>query len=703
MQDFIGSVRRSLVFKPDDGVGNSFGGFVEKIGSSIRKSKIGLFTKASIQALPPPVEKSRGAGKKNNDEAGSQIRWRKGELIGCGAFGRVYMGMNLDSGELLAVKQVSVVVNVASKDKTQRYLGTAREEESLNIFLEFVPGGSISSLLGKFGSFPESVIRMYTKQILLGLEYLHKNGIMHRDIKGANILVDNKGRIKLADFGASKKVVELATMTGAKSMKGTPYWMAPEVIVQTGHSFSADIWSVGCTVIEMATGKPPWSQQYQEVAALFHIGTTKAHPPIPDHLSADAKDFLLKCLEGEPHLRPDASELLQHPFVTAEYNETHPVFRASVMVTPENQIPASRMEPKNPISPEMNRSGGMVVNAHGMNSVRCSTIYPDKYSGAPMWGSSRYDDDMCQMDDDDLMAGTSMKLDSTVISNDVNKSFNPMMEPDDDWPCQFDGSPELGKSACQFDASPELGQSVTNLFPDQVSEMTTESPLDNGDNGFTFPNGASGMDEEEEVTEIKIRAFLDEKALDLKKMQTPLYEEFYNSMNAAISPVVNENKENLLNNPNLLPPKSKSPNRLFRKRLSSVVDVSYISSPGNKAERHSNIGGANDQRPLECRSPQNGQLKENNLDSQKEAMSPSASFAERQRRWKEELAEELERKRELMRQAGVVKTSSPKDQMIRTRSKSRDSQETAARFLSMVKAYEQAPPFVLSECGRPDI
>ncbi|XP_076939066.1 mitogen-activated protein kinase kinase kinase NPK1-like [Bidens hawaiensis] len=183
------------------------------------------------------------------------IRWRRGELIGWGAFGHVYMGMNLDSGELLAVKQ--------------RYLGTVREEDTLNILLEFVPGGSISSLLGKFGPFPEAVIRMYTKQLLLGLDYLHKNGIMHRDIKGANILVDNKGCIKLADFGASKQVVELANGSGAKSMKGTPYWMAPEVILQTGHSFSADIWSVGCTIIEMATRKPPWSQHYQEVAALF--------------------------------------------------------------------------------------------------------------------------------------------------------------------------------------------------------------------------------------------------------------------------------------------------------------------------------------------------------------------------------------------------------------------------------------------------
>ncbi|KAK9061986.1 hypothetical protein SSX86_019170 [Deinandra increscens subsp. villosa] len=504
MQDFIGSVRRSLVFKPsaagggyEDGDGGSFGGF----------------------ALPPP----RAVVKSRKEEAGSQIRWRKGELIGCGAFGRVYMGMNLDSGELLAVKQVSVVVNTASKDKTQahireleeevkllknlshpnivRYLGTGREEASLNIFLEFVPGGSISSLLGKFGSFPESVIRMYTKQILLGLEYLHKNGIMHRDIKGANILVDNKGQIKLADFGASKKVVELATMTGAKSMKGTPYWMAPEVILQTGHSFSADIWSVGCTVIEMATGKPPWSQQYQEVAALFHIGTTKDHPPIPDHLSADAKDFLLKCLQKEPDLRPNASELLQHPFVIGEYKETHPVLRTSLMDTPGHQIPTSRKESRNLISPEIKTSGGM-VDAHSIDSVRCSTIYPDKFSGGPMWGSSRYNDDMCQLDDDDLMAGKSMKLDSALLANDVNKSYNPMMEPDDDWPCQFDGSPEVGPNA------------AANLFPDQGSEITVEIPgeVGNGDdNGFTFPNGASVMEEEDELTEIKIRAFLDEK------------------------------------------------------------------------------------------------------------------------------------------------------------------------------------------------
>ncbi|KAF5739853.1 putative mitogen activated protein kinase kinase kinase 3 mapkkk3 mekk3 [Tripterygium wilfordii] len=249
MQDFFGSVRRSLAFnsppfaaEEPTSTSTTPPSLVDRISSSLRRSR--AFQKPYSPPLPwtlPP------------------IRWRKGELIGCGASGHVYMGMNLDSGELLAVKQVLIPSNGAMKERTQdhikgleeevkllknlshpnivRYLGTVREEESLNILLEFVPGGSISSLLGKFGPFPEPVIRSYTEQLLQGLEYLHNNGIMHRDIKGANILVDNKGCIKLADFGASKQVVELATITGAKSMKGTVYWMAPEVILQTGHSW----------------------------------------------------------------------------------------------------------------------------------------------------------------------------------------------------------------------------------------------------------------------------------------------------------------------------------------------------------------------------------------------------------------------------------------------------------------------------------
>ncbi|KAK3008008.1 hypothetical protein RJ639_014678, partial [Escallonia herrerae] len=425
MQDIFGSVRRSLVFRSPDGGGDE-GTLADKISSCIRRSR--AFSKPSPPLLPPPTAIDSAS-------PAPPIRWRKGELIGCGAFGQVYMGMNLDSGELLAVKQVLIAANHASKEKAQahikeleeevkllknlshpnivRYLGTVREEETLNILLEFVPGGSISSLLGKFGSFPEAVIRMYTKQLLLGLDYLHKNGIMHRDIKGANILVDNKGCIKLADFGASKQVVELATISGAKSMKGTPYWMAPEVILQTGHSFSADIWSVGCTVIEMATGKPPWSQQYQEVAALFHIGTTKSHPPIPEHLSVEAKDFLLKCLHKEPGLRPAASDLLQHPFVAGKPLQSDPFVRTSSM---------------------------------------------------------------------------------------VSRSFSPMCEPSDDWKCRADDSTVLEQREKFLESDrPVDGPTIGSGSPGE------------GANGFSFPSGPSLSEDDDEVTESKIRAFLVEK------------------------------------------------------------------------------------------------------------------------------------------------------------------------------------------------
>lgn len=642
---------------------------MEKIWSSIRKSGIGLFSRQSVRALPPIPK----------DEAPS-IRWRKGELIGCGAFGRVYMGMNLDSGELLAIKQVSIAANSASKEKTQahireleeevkllknlshpnivRYLGTAREDESLNILLEFVPGGSISSLLGKFGSFPESVIRMYTKQLLLGLEYLHKNGIMHRDIKGANILVDNKGCIKLADFGASKKVVELATMTGAKSMKGTPYWMAPEVILQTGHSFSADIWSVGCTVIEMATGKPPWSQQYQEVAALFHIGTTKSHPPIPEHLTAEAKDFLLKCLQKEPNLRPAASELLQHPFVSGEYQEPHPVFQTSVTENSGNMMATSETDLKSFPNPVIRRSNCTSSNnVCNMGSVRCSTVYPEKFSGTgPLWGANSCDDDMCQIDDkDDFIVHQSVKFGSAILSDHLNKSFNPMCEPTDDWPCKFDESPELTKSGA-------------NLSSHQTISKPAGSPRASNEreNDFTFPCGPLVGDDDDEVTESKIRAFLDEKALDLKKLQTPLYEEFYNNtLNAAGPPsAVGKSHENVTNFLNL-PPKSRSPNRTPTRRLSAAVDAACISNSANHTKRGLNVGTISDRTLKEIQSPQLSEWKELLLDAQQEPVSLSTNFSERRRKWKEELDQELEKKRELLRQAGVGgKTASPKDQIL---------------------------------------
>ncbi|XP_075657165.1 mitogen-activated protein kinase kinase kinase ANP1-like [Castanea sativa] len=672
MQDIFGSVRRSLVFRtappesedspssPSPSPSPSHSPLplplVDKINSCIRKSKV--FSKLSSPPPPPPPPPL-------------PIRWRKGELIGCGAFGRVYMGMNLDSGELLAVKQVLIAENSASKEKAQahireleeevkllknlshpnivRYLGTVREEETLNILLEFVPGGSISSLLGKFGSFPEAVIRTYTKQLLLGLEYLHRNGIMHRDIKGANILVDNKGCIKLADFGASKQVVELATVSGAKSMKGTPYWMAPEVILQTGHSFSADIWSVGCTVIEMATGKPPWSQQYQEVAALFYIGTTKSHPPIPEHLSVEAKDFLLKCLQKEPNLRPAASELLQHPFVTGGQVESHPSYLTSVTENSETpSLPSATDHETSKMS-----TGPGSTDLCNLDSLHCSTAFLEKSSEKKhIWELNNSDDDMCQMDKDDFTL-QEVKIGSSLMPENL-KSFNPMCEPTDGWGCKFDASPE-----------PEL----TGINPDTTEKISQAAGCSGvfgeGDKDFSFPCGPSLSEDDDELTESKIRAFLDEKAFELKKLQTPLYEEFYNSL-AACSPSFAESTRDETTPKYLkLPPKSRSPSRGPTGAPSPTVDSLNTGSPGSNSRHVSNIGNASDQSSQDNPSPSPSDWKGRVVDAQQEPGSPSMSFSERQRKWKEELDQELERKREMMRQAGVGgKTSSPKDRAL---------------------------------------
>ncbi|GAV63166.1 Pkinase domain-containing protein [Cephalotus follicularis] len=649
MQDLFGSVRRSLVFRtPQENQENNPPPstspspstlpspmstiLVDKINSCLQKSQ--AFAKPSPNPLPP-------------------IRWRKGELIGSGAFGRVYMGMNLDSGELLAVKQVLIVENSASREKQQahirefeeevkllknlshpnivRYLGTVREEETLNILLEFVPGGSISSLLGKFGPFPEAVIRTYTKQLLLGLEYLHSNGIMHRDIKGANILVDNKGCIKLADFGASKQVVELATVSGAKSMKGTPYWMAPEVIRQTGHSFSADIWSVGCTVIEMATGKPPWSEQYKEVAALFYVGSTKSHPEIPEHLSIEAQKFLLQSLQREPNMRPAASELLQHPFLTGKRGEFHPAIYTSVMHQ-ENSGILSPVHATNLEKPHLSTCSGSIAICN-LGTLSSSAVHSDKLSESKhLWGLNTSDDDMCQIDRDDLMVGDGLTPDG------FNKSFDPKCELSNDWMCKVDECLKSEPMGIQLDTN-QLGRTQS------LSEVNK-----------SYSCGTSQSEDDDELTESKIRAFLDEKALELKKLQTPLFEEFYNSMNAAFSPSFSRStRDNSPQNYLKLPPKSRSPARFPAGSPSEAIDAMSTASPGSNSS----------QTLQDNSSPQCIDQKGPSVDAQPELTSPCMSFSERQRKWKEELDQELERKREMMRQAGVGgKTSSPNDRAL---------------------------------------
>ncbi|BBN16920.1 mitogen-activated protein kinase kinase kinase ANP1 [Marchantia polymorpha subsp. ruderalis] len=648
------------------------------------------------------------------------IRWRKGEIIGAGAYGRVYMGMNLDSGELLAVKQVLITVNNVTKEKAQahireleeevrllrnlshpnivRYLGTAREEKALNILLEFVPGGSIASLLGKFGSFTEPVIRMYTRQLLLGLEYLHSNNILHRDIKGANILVDNKGCIKLADFGASKKVVELATISEAKSMKGTPYWMAPEVIRQTGHNWQADIWSVGCTVIEMATGKPPWSQQFQEVAALFHIGTTKSHPPIPEHLSANGKNFLLKCLQREPRLRPSAADLLQHPFVTEQLreessgtkisqqrssvansgllskdgNSPRSIGRTYTSIRDGSFKPAS-LKPGHYSSPlskglstlkgtdsfkpwDSRLDGQKAEMSYGndMNcSVRLDSVRCDSFSGAG--NSVRFDSVRSSYQ---TGAGHSVRLDS-VRSEFLTESYNPMCEPQSFNPMS---EPSLREGDGWAD-NPRTDLTFRNC------DRSEEAPTSLREGGV----GDSAQDDDDDVTESKIRAFLDEKALELKRLQTPLFEELYNIWNTNQTGPSESFIAPLSPSPARPPkqsPSSKSPSQrssLSGRSINLRSSRDSEQSVGSGSPSANGAPSVNFSPLVEVPSPKLNEWKGLLHDAQCgiPPPSPSLNSSERQRLWKEELQAELEMKREekrkLTRQASTLtnSTSSP--------------------------------------------
>ncbi|XP_075068283.1 mitogen-activated protein kinase kinase kinase 3-like isoform X1 [Mixophyes fleayi] len=261
--------------------------------------------------------------------------WRLGKLLGRGAFGEVYLCYDVDTGRELAVKQVPFdpdsqetskevnaleceiqLLKIHRHDRIVQYYGCLRDptDRKLSIFVEYMPGGSIKDQLKSYGALTENVTRRYTRQILQGVSYLHSNMIVHRDIKGANILRDSAGNVKLGDFGASKRIQTICMSgTGIKSVTGTPYWMSPEVISGEGYGRKADVWSVACTVVEMLTEKPPWAE-YEAMAAIFKIATQPTKPRLPDSVSDPCRDFM-KLIFVEEKRRPTAEELLRHSFV----------------------------------------------------------------------------------------------------------------------------------------------------------------------------------------------------------------------------------------------------------------------------------------------------------------------------------------------------------------------------------------------------
>lgn len=303
------------------------------------------------------------------------IRWQKGRFIGGGSFGQVFAAVNLDTGGVMAVKEIvfhdshslklipsikeeMTVLEMLNHPNVVQYFGVEVHRDKVYIFMEFCEGGSLSNLLAHGRIEDETVIQVYTLQMLEGLAYLHESGVVHRDIKPENILLDHNGVIKFVDFGAAKVIAATGKTRnpGAQSrsshggrnpdnlssMTGTPMYMSPEVITgqSTAKNGVVDIWSLGCCVLEMATGRRPWANLDNEWAIMYHIAAGhKPQLPSPDQLTEPGIRFLSKCLEHDPSQRPSAVELLNDPWIMD-------IRRSAFGSTESGNTPSSEVAPE---------------------------------------------------------------------------------------------------------------------------------------------------------------------------------------------------------------------------------------------------------------------------------------------------------------------------------------------------------------------
>lgn len=260
------------------------------------------------------------------------------EEVGRGGFGVVYRGVIKATNEEVAIKQIDLeneqtdlfevnkeimIISECRLSQITQYYGCFVNHYKLWVIMEYVNGGSLFELLKPGAVTDENVILIIAKEILIALEYLHDQGKIHRDLKSQNILLNQTGEVKLTDFGVSTQLS--SNFSRRNTTVGTPYWMAPEVILNNngGHSYKADLWSLGCCVYELFTGKPPLQNHFSPMKALRQISRCHYENNFAEliglddlEISGSFKDFLCLCFIIEPKERFSATKLLKHKFIT---------------------------------------------------------------------------------------------------------------------------------------------------------------------------------------------------------------------------------------------------------------------------------------------------------------------------------------------------------------------------------------------------
>ncbi|CAL4961892.1 unnamed protein product [Urochloa decumbens] len=255
---------------------------------------------------------------------------RRVRTLGRGASGAVvWLASDDSSGELLAVKSARAASAAAQLEREGRVLeglssphivpclgARAAAGGEYQLLLEFAPGGSLADEASRrsSGRLPERDIAAYAGDVARGLAYLHARALVHGDVKARNVVIGGDGRARLTDFGCARP------KGSTRPIGGTPAFMAPEVARGEEQGPAADVWALGCTVVEMATGRAPWSGVDggdDVLAALHRIGFTDAVPEVPAWMSAEAEDFLSRCFQRRAGDRATAAQLVAHPFVAS--------------------------------------------------------------------------------------------------------------------------------------------------------------------------------------------------------------------------------------------------------------------------------------------------------------------------------------------------------------------------------------------------